>query len=141
MDKHGFGNKFESMIILLEKMGIALEELKKEKSVKRYELFLFAAEKKAEEIVELATTINQELLRTKNKMSTSYYDSFIDLAVFTEFNKQELKTLGSTAGFRNSLAHDYLTVDSKVALQPMESMLTIYPLYLKKVKKIVDALT
>ena len=136
MEKHGLENKIEAMVLLLEKMKAILEEYTK--NPKLAEMFLFAAEKKAEEIVELATTINQALLKSKGKISTSYHDSFTDLKIFKEFTEPELKILASTAGFRNRLAHEYLTVDETIAIKTMKNMLNIYPPYLKKIQKVIS---
>ena len=140
MDKTGLDNKIDSMMMLIDKLSTALNELQREKEPSRNELFMFAAEKKAEEIIELATSINQVLLRTKNKVSVSYHESFTQLSIFNVFTEKELSILASTAGFRNRLAHEYLTVDSKIAVKTMQNMLLIYPLYLKKVKKIMSIL-
>ena len=82
-------SKIESMILLLEKLKAILQEHSRQKVLQ--EFLLYAAEKKAEEIVELAVSINQELLKTKGKTSLSYYDSFMDLAVFALFLAPELR--------------------------------------------------
>ena len=129
-------SKIESMILLLEKLKAILQEHSRQKVLQ--EFLLYAAEKKAEEIVELAVSINQELLKTKGKTSLSYYDSFMDLAVFALFLAPELRELASTAGFRNRLAHEYLEVNPEIALRTMKRMLTLYPEYLQKVKKIAS---
>lgn len=136
MEKYGLDNKMEAMLLLLDKMKGALAEY--DQRDENAELFLFAAEKKAEEIVELATTLNQELLKTTGKISTSYHESFTDLKIFKEFTEPELKVLASTAGFRNRLAHEYLTVDEAIAIKTMKNMLKIYPPYLKKIQKIIS---
>ena len=121
MDKVFFHSKIESLLLLLEKLEAILLEHEHNKAMREY--LLYAAEKKAEEIVELAVSLNQELLKTKNKNSLSYYDSFIDLKVFKVFLEENLRQLASTAGFRNRLAHDYLDVDSTLALGTMKRML------------------
>lgn len=91
--------------------------------------------------MELAVSINQELLKARGKISMSYYNSFMELAMFSVFSLEELKTLAATAGFRNRLAHEYLEINPTVALRTMERMLVIYPLYLQKVKKIASSTT
>lgn len=129
-------NKISSLLELLRKLKEILEEHKKNLRLQEY--LLFAAEKKAEEIVELAISINQELLKEKEKISLSYYDSFMDLMILPIFKKEELKDLASTAGFRNRLAHEYLELDEKIALKAMEKILKIYPDYLQKIRKIIS---
>jgi uncharacterized protein YutE (UPF0331/DUF86 family) len=136
MDKEVINNKIESILVLLDKLKQILVEHKDNDELK--EFLLYAAEKKAEEIIELATSINQELLSSKGRVGLSYYESFTELIVFNVFDKEELKQLASTAGFRNRLAHDYLEVDSEIALKSMRNVLKIYPTYLQKIKKIVS---
>lgn len=133
-------NKLESFIDLFDILKNILDEHKKQKNDRLREFLLYAAEKKAEEIVELAISVNQELLRSKGKISSSYYDSFLDLKLFSVFSEGELRSLASTAGFRNRLAHEYLDVDPEIALKTMKQMLVIYPQYLQKVKKLISKL-
>lgn len=135
MDKLVIESKLESLLELLNKLKRVLEEHKQ--NTKLQEFLLYAAEKKAEEVVELAISINQELLKEKSKVSLSYYDSFMDLIVFKIFSPSELKELASTAGFRNRLAHEYLEVNPEIAMRAMRRMLEIYPKYLQGVRKIV----
>ncbi|MFH0701383.1 MAG: DUF86 domain-containing protein [Candidatus Woesearchaeota archaeon] len=135
MDKIIIESKISSLLTLLEKLKGILKEYETNKTLK--EIIFYAAEKKAEEIVELAISINQELLREKGKTSLSYYDSFIDLKVFKSFSESELKELASTAGFRNRLAHEYLEVNEEIAVRSMKNLLRIYPPYLQKVKKLL----
>ena len=135
MEKIIIENKIGNLIVLLEKLEIILKEYEKNSKLK--EFLFYAAEKKAEEIVELAISINQELLKFKGKMSQSYYDSFIDLKLFGVFDENFLIKLANTAGFRNRLAHDYLDIDEKIAFNTMKDMLLLYKLYLQKVRKIM----
>jgi uncharacterized protein YutE (UPF0331/DUF86 family) len=135
MDKVVIESKISSLLSLLEKLKTILKEYETNKTLK--EIIFYAAEKKAEEIVELAISINQELLKEKGKISLSYYDSFIDLKSFKSFSEVELKELASTAGFRNRLAHEYLEVNENIAIRSMKNILRIYPPYLQKVKKLL----
>lgn len=127
-------SKLDSLTELLGKLKDILEEHKKNVNLK--EFLVYAAEKKAEEAVELAVSINQELLKEKGKIALSYYDSFTNLKIFGLFENGELKELANTAGFRNRLAHEYLEIDHDLALRSMKKLLRIYPVYLQKVKKI-----
>ena len=136
MNKIVIESKIDACTELLHKMKHILAEHAKNKVLQ--EFLLYAAEKKAEEIVELAVSINQELLRDKGKLGLSYYDSFTNLRVFGAFTEDELKLLASTAGFRNRLAHEYLDVNADVALKSMKKMLQIYPPYLMNVTKIIS---
>ncbi|MDP3990302.1 MAG: DUF86 domain-containing protein [archaeon] len=136
MNKELMDSKMESLAELLQKLKMVLEEHEKNKRLQ--EFLLYAAEKKAEEIVELAISINQELLKEMGKIALSYYESFTALKVFGCISEKELKELASTAGFRNRLAHEYLEIDQKVALRSMKNILVIYPVYMKKIKKMID---
>lgn len=116
----------------------ALEILKR--AVKKTEgdsqdvdLYLFAAEKKAEEIVESAISINQEILFGGNQVGKSYYDTFIDLEKLNLFSKADLKKFANTAGFRNRLVHDYIDIDERIVLNSIEGILKLYPKYIKKI--------
>lgn len=135
MDKLIIEHKIESILELLEKLKSIFKEYDANDKLK--EFLLYAAEKKSEEVVESAISINQELLRSKSKVSLSYYDSFIDLKIFDVFSLSELKELAGTAGFRNRLAHEYLEIDAQIALKSMRNLLKVYPPYLLKVKKIL----
>ena len=127
-------SKIESGIGLLEKLKDILKEHSVSKTLQEY--LLYAAEKKAEEIVELAISINQELLKEKGKVALSYYESFSNLT-FLGFKEAELKELSSTAGFRNRLAHEYLEINPEIALRSMQKIIKIYPTYFKKIKSIL----
>lgn len=135
MEKEVIESKLDSLLDLLKKLKDILQERKT--NLKLKEFLLYAAEKKAEEAVELAISINQELLRSRNKIGKSYYESFVNLEVFKVFNSDELKELASTAGFRNRLAHEYLDVNEGLALMSMEKILKIYPKYVGKIKQLV----
>jgi uncharacterized protein YutE (UPF0331/DUF86 family) len=135
MEKEVIESKLDSLLELLKKLKDILAERKTNFKFKEY--LLYAAEKKAEETVELAISINQELLRSRNKIGKSYYESFTNLEVFKKFSESELKELASTAGFRNRLAHEYLDVNEGLALMSMEKILKIYPKYVDKVRQLV----
>ncbi len=134
MDNVIIDGKVESLLDLLEKLRQILKEYNSNEKLK--EFLLYAAEKKAEEAVELAVSINQELLKMKSKISSSYYDSFMDLDLFDLFSEKELRELAGTAGFRNRLAHEYLEINPEIAIRAMERILKIYPSYLQKIRKI-----
>ncbi len=129
-------SKLDSLAELLNKLKEILHEQGQNASLQ--EFLLYAAEKKAEEVVELAVSLNQELLRQKGRLSRSYYDSFIDLKLFSVFSEPDLQELASTAGFRNRLAQDYLEINPQLALQAMKKMVKIYPTYLQTIKKIIS---
>ena len=131
-------SKVEQLLVLLEKLNSILKEFDRNRSLK--EFLLYAAEKKAEEVVEQAVSINQELLKLKGKVSQSYYDSFLDLKIFKVFVERDLFELAGTAGFRNRLAHDYLEVDNELAMKSMKNMIPLYKLYLQKIRKILYTL-
>lgn len=136
-----------TQLIIQEKINFISESLKQIADILKKrtettllsEYLLLAAEKKAEELIESAISINQEILKTHfDYLSNSYYESFIDLEKLKIFSPEELKSLAATAGFRNRLAHDYLELDPKITLQSIERLLKIYPTYLKKIKKFLS---
>jgi uncharacterized protein YutE (UPF0331/DUF86 family) len=97
-------------------------------------LFYYAAEKKAEEVVESAVGINQEILfQALNHVSGSYKESFSDLEKLALFPKNELTVLARTANFRNRLAHDYMHLSEKETIGLMKDILKLYPNYLKTI--------
>ncbi len=137
MEKNIIENKLLSLVTLLEKLKAILKEHDTNKNTNLKEFLLYGAQKKAEEIVELAISINQELLRSKEMLSRSYYHSFIDLEKFNAFSSEDLRFLAGTAGFRNRLAHEYLEVDPTIALRTMKQMMAIYPKYTETILKII----
>lgn len=107
-------------------------------SGKSKEYLFFAAQKKTEEIIEAAITINQKILKDNfGHISPTYFDSFKDLKKLSSFTDVELEKLAKTAGFRNRLAHEYLNLDPDVTLKSIENILKIYPDYLKSIKKYI----
>ncbi len=131
MNKDLIKAKLEFIINALEVLRRAIK--KAEESSPDTDLYLFAAEKKAEEIVESAISINQEILFGGNKVGKNYYDTFIDLKSLNIFSESELIKFAKSAGFRNRLAHEYMDVDEHIVLNSMEGLLKIYPNYVKKI--------
>lgn len=98
--------------------------------------FYYAAQKKAEEVIETAIALNQDLLYERaNHMTKSYHDSFTDLEKLKILPIEELKKLAATAGFRNRLAHEYAKLDPQITVNSMGHLQKIYPLYLKAMKE------
>ncbi|GEM_PF-1835051 len=136
MEKVVIESKLCSLADLLQKMKDILKAHDQNKVLQEY--LLYGAEKKAEEIVELAISINQELLKSKGIIGRSYYESFLDLGKLGLFSEEERLWFAGTAGFRNRLAHEYLEVDLTVALRIMQKMGVMYPKYLQVIKKYVS---
>ncbi len=123
------------MDFITKTLKVLQDILDKRKESPYADYLLFAAEKKAEEIIESAVSLNQELLKTHfDHLSGSYYESFTDLMKTKLFSEAELKALASTAGFRNRLAHDYIELNPDITLKSIERLLQIYPDYLKKLR-------
>lgn len=128
----------------LNYMADALRDLKdalglyyRDKENERF--YYYAAQKKAEEIVESAISVNQIILMDKlSKQSENYYKSFSDLAPLKIFSHSRLEELAKTTGFRNRLAHEYVNLDTEVTVKSMEKILKIYPDYIKKVADYID---
>jgi uncharacterized protein YutE (UPF0331/DUF86 family) len=132
--------KLLSMQELLEILKIALETyLQKEGTEKK--LMLYAAEKKAEEIIELGSTINREILTQVYEHSSSdYYSSYSDLEKLKIFSEDFLKKLAPKAGFRNRLVHDYLGIKDSIALKTMEDMMKVYPEYIRGILMFLEGI-
>lgn len=114
----------------LDEMKYALLVYRDAKKDAKY--FYYAAQKKAEEVIETAIALNQDLIYERlNQMAKSYYDSFTDLDKLKILPIDELKKLASTAGFRNRLAHEYTNLDPQITVDSMEHILKLYPIYLK----------
>jgi len=77
---------------------------------------LAAAERWAEEIIESAININNEILKDFGKISESYYESFLELKVIDLFDDEFLEKIANTAGFRNRLAHEYMSLNRTLTL-------------------------
>lgn len=98
--------------------------------------FLYAAQKKAEEVIETAITLNQDILYERfEHMSKSYYDTFIDLEKLGIFDKDFLKKIANTAGFRNRLAHEYMELDPQITVSSMRNLVELYPIYANTIEK------
>lgn len=126
----------EKIDFITKTLKVLRDILEKRKNSPYAEYLLFAAEKKAEEVIEAAVSLNQEILKSHfDHLSGSYYESFTDLKKTALFSDEELRALASTAGFRNRLAHDYIELNPDITLKSIEKLLQIYPDYLKKLKK------
>lgn len=130
----------QEKIEFIEKTLRMIKDILKKRAISTLkDYLLFAAEKKAEEIIESAISMNQEMLKKYHKhLSKSYYESFLDLRKLKIFSDDELTKLANTAGFRNRLAHDYLELHPEITLKSIENLLRIYPIYLKRIKKYLD---
>jgi len=122
---------------ILSTMDEILSALRKYKSKNEdAKFFYYAAQKKTEEAIETAISLNQEILEDFfDHITKSYFDSFMDLEKTDRFTKAELEKLANTAGFRNRLAHEYLDLDTQITLSSMEKLLKLYPQYIKSIKE------
>lgn len=133
MDKQIIIKRLEFISEKLEDLKFDLDKYKKITDLRDRKTSQGAIERWVEEIVESAVNINQEILSSKNKSSTSYYLSFVDLEEFNIFDKDFLKKIASTAGFRNRLSHDYMNVDKKIMIVSATFVLTLYKEYISKI--------
>lgn len=134
MTKTSFIRKIDYISDALSVLKEALSKYEKNKV--KDSLFFFAAEKKAEEIVDTAVAINQKILALESqKIGRSYRESFEKLEKLSIFTKDELDHLAGTANFRNRLAHDYMELDAEKTYQSMKNILTLYTKYIQKMKK------
>lgn len=99
-----------------------------------------ALERWSEEVVESAVNINNELLLSINKISDSYYNSFMDLKKLNFFDDKLIDKLSNTAGFRNRLAHDYMYLDTKITIESIRNILKLYTKYIIMVYDYIEHL-
>jgi len=138
MDKEIIEKRLSYIIEKLKDLKYDLNKYEKTIGEKDKKTVQGAIERWAEEIVESAININQELLSSKNKVSDSYYNSFIDLKCLDFFDNNFLTKIASTAGFRNRLAHDYMNVDKEVMLKSARFLLKLYKEYILKVTEYLE---
>ena len=87
--KKTYQEKIEYLSKALSQIQFALEKYKIKNDVSEY--FYFAAEKKAEEVVQTAISINQDILASYyDFVSKSYYDSFIEIERLGIFSKNRI---------------------------------------------------
>jgi uncharacterized protein YutE (UPF0331/DUF86 family) len=118
----------------LKTLKLAIEDYKIQK--KKFEKYksLKTIERDAEEIIECATRINQEVLKNNDEFADTYRESFELLFELEIIDDEDYcKKLANTTGFRNRLAHDYIELDPQLTLKTGENILKLYPKYLLKV--------
>jgi len=98
---------------------------------------LAAAERWAEEIIESAININNEILKDFGKISESYYESFLELKVIDLFDDEFLEKIANTAGFRNRLAHEYMSLNEEITINSIKNIPVLYKNYLIEINKFV----
>jgi uncharacterized protein YutE (UPF0331/DUF86 family) len=143
--------KKEDIKLKIDYLRNKLDKLKK--SISRLEnikgsdfeleyIILRAIERDSEEIIEISTKINQELLSLKNEVAMSYRESFeklIDLNIFNlKEDKELLEKLANSTGFRNRLAHDYMNLDNKITINSAKQIIKIYPKYLLRIIDFIE---
>ena len=133
-DKNLVTKKLTYMIDALGDLEKAIKYYKDNHDSENQKFFYYAAQKKAEEIVESAISVNQMILMEEfNKQSDNYYLSFMDLGSLDIFTEMELEKMAQTTGFRNRLAHEYVNLDPEITKKSMENILKLYPSYIKKI--------
>lgn len=130
MDKELIIKRLEYIKEKLKDLKYDLNKYEETKILRDKKSFKGAIERWSEEIVESAVNINNEILSIKNKVSSSYYNSFIDLEEFNIFEKKFLEKIASTAGFRNRLAHDYMNINEDIVISSSKFLLKLYKDYI-----------
>ncbi|MFW6286172.1 MAG: type VII toxin-antitoxin system HepT family RNase toxin [Nanoarchaeota archaeon] len=130
MDKEIIEKRLMYINEKLKDLKYDLEKYNKVENEKDKKTIQGAIERWCEEIVESGVNINIELLSSKNKISDSYYNSFIDLKIFNYFDEDFLTKIASTAGFRNRLAHDYMNIDKEIMIGSAKFILKLYKDYI-----------
>lgn len=137
MDKEIIIKRLEYMKEKLKDLKYDLDKYENEKNINERDKKTIqgAIERWAEEIVESAININTQMLKSKNKISDSYYNTFIDMKEFKIFEEELLEKLASTAGFRNRLAHDYMNIDEEIMIGSVKMILKLYKEYIINIAK------
>ena len=127
----------------LDKLKISLNKYKEflaNNEVDNVYLALKAVERDCEEIVESAVKINQEILETHfDYIAQSYRESFEKLEECSIFNKETLKKLSNTTGFRNRLAHDYMNLDDNIIIKTGKLILLLYSKYILRINDYIKS--
>ena len=132
--------KLQNLIEVLELLRAILETHDRERDRSKQEMIFFGAEKKGEEIIELATRINRMVLSAYfQTASKDYYSSFVELYRLEVLDQDLINRLAQTAGFRNRLADDYLSLDPGITLKSLRNLLELYPLYAKGMMKFLES--
>lgn len=133
MTKYSLEKRIEYISLSLEELVYALKRYQSEVDRDDKNMAYYAAQKKAEEIVESSVALNQDILFMEfNHVSKSYKDSFKDLLKLNIFSEPVLKKYMKTAKLRNRLAHDYLNLSEEDTITQMKEIVKMYPNYLKK---------
>lgn len=126
-----FLNKIENIKEIYEELKVQFDLYTSLDGVLKRTAF-FASQKKAEELIEYAIKLNRLLLREKKIFPMSYKDSFLKLEKIG-FEKNLCEKFSDFAFFRNRLAHEYLEITEDETVEEIESLIKLFPKYLKKI--------
>ena len=136
MVKITFRKRVDYILESLNELAYFLDQYSKKSAGMDKKGDYYAAEKKAEEIVESAIAINQDILFSSfDHVSGSYKDSFKELSRLHVFSEKQISELANTASFRNRLAHDYIFANEAVTIKEMKNILKLFPGYLEVIRK------
>lgn len=128
----------------LEKIYIYYEELKGYSDISREEYKQNLMQKRAIErvmqlIVEVATDINNMLLKMQGKPGASdYFNSFIDVAEEGVMPLEFALEIAPSTGLRNIIVHEYEQINDDIVYASIEFFLKYYKQYIKLVADYIN---
>jgi uncharacterized protein YutE (UPF0331/DUF86 family) len=133
--------KLEYLKENIDELKLRFEDIKKEKGKYNKKTLELASTKLIEEIIETATKINNILLESKNKYSTTYYESFMRFGNEFGIDSNFIKNIVKTTSFRNKLVHTYEMTIKKIDFnEKVKNIIDLFSKYILEVKKILEKL-
>jgi uncharacterized protein YutE (UPF0331/DUF86 family) len=117
---------YEEFVEMTE--NVSLEEYKSNTILKR------AIDKQIEIIIGKAIDINNEIAKMLEKMYSTDYSSFVDLAEFGIIDMDLALKIAPSAGLRNILVHEYEEIDDEKVYTSFNDIKIFYKEYIRKLK-------
>ena len=99
------------------------------------------SERILELVIQAALDINEHLLNKGFQVeSKTNKQSFLNLGKYNIITLELAEELSLSAGVRNILAHQYLTINYKLLFSHIQKTLTVYPQYINQIANYLDSL-
>ena len=99
------------------------------------------SERILELVIQAALDINEHLLTRGFQVEfTTNKQSFINLGKYKIITSELAEELSLSAGDRNILAHQYLTINHKLLFDHVKKALEVYPQYIRQVTNYLNSL-
>lgn len=136
----------EIVLSRLQLMSDYLQELKRFESM-TLENYLnsfdskIISERLLELIIQAALDINDHLLsQGLDVRSPENKQLFLNAGRYQIIDSELAEQLSTSAGLRNILAHQYLTINHRLLFGHIQQVLALYPLYVKQITQYLDSL-